>query len=103
MTTLTLAGVQALRRPPQDRMVSPIPRFAGVLNDGGRLGSMKGMSGGPILGVSRDGAAWHYACVAVQGSWDSGRRMIYGTPVSIVVDAITKILWEQAAARAGNG
>jgi hypothetical protein len=102
MTTLTLAGVHALPSPPPDRIVSPIPRFAGVLNDGGKLGSVKGMSGGPILGVSRDGAAWHYACVAVQGSWDSGRRMIYGTPVSTIVDAITKILREQAAARAAN-
>ena len=103
ITTLTLAGVQALPSPPPDRIESPIPRFAGVLNDGGQLGSVKGMSGGPILGVSRDRAAWPYACVAVQGSWDSGRRMIYGTPVSIIVDAITKILREQAAARASNG
>jgi hypothetical protein len=60
------------------------------------------MSGGPILGISRDGAAWPYACVAVQGSWDPGRRMIYGTPVSIVVDAITQILREQAAAPSRN-
>jgi hypothetical protein len=103
MTTLTLAGVQALPSPPPDRIESPIPRFAGLLNDRGQLGSVKGMSGGPILGVSRCGMAWPYACVAVQGSWDVNRRLIYGTPVSIVVDAITKILRRQGASQAGNG
>src|SRR5262249_17974400 len=103
MTTLTLAGIQALPSPPPNRIEPPIPRFAGVLNDGGGLGSVKGMSGGPILGVSWDGTRWPYACVAVQGSWDPGRRMIYGTPISIVVDAITKILRERVAARAGDG
>jgi hypothetical protein len=92
MTTLILAGVQALESPPPDRVVSPIPRFAGLLNDGRQLESVKGMSGGPILGVSKAEGSWGYACVAVQGSWDAGRRMIYGTPVSIVVDAITKLL-----------
>ncbi len=60
------------------------------------------MSGGPILGVTRNGAKWHYACVAVQGSWGSVRRTIYGTPVPIVIDAITKILKEQAAVRVGH-
>jgi hypothetical protein len=96
MTTLSLVGVEALPAPPPDRVVSPIPRFAAVLRDGDRPGSVKGMSGGPILGISRSERGWDYACVAVQGSWDEGRRMIYGTPVSIVVETITRLLEEKA-------
>jgi hypothetical protein len=91
MAPLTLVGVEALESPPPDRIVSPIPRFAGLLNDGRQLESVKGMSGGPVIGVSKGTGGWDYACVAVQGSWDAGRRVIYGTPVSIVVDAITKL------------
>jgi hypothetical protein len=97
MTTLSLVGVQALERPPADRVLSPVPRFAGVLQDRGQLDSVKGMSGGPILGVSKTEGGWDYGCVAVQGSWDAGRRMIYGTPVSIVVETITKLLRENTA------
>lgn len=94
MATLSLVGVQPLASPPADRVVSPIPRFAGVLQDGGQLGSVKGMSGGPILGIAKTDAGWQYGCVAVQGSWDEGRRMIYGTPLGIVVEALTKLLTE---------
>jgi hypothetical protein len=93
--TLSLVGVQPLESPPADSAVSPIPRFAGALRDGGCLGSVKGMSGGPILGISKTDGGWDYACVAVQGSWDKGRRLIYGTPVSIVVETITKLLTEK--------
>jgi hypothetical protein len=94
-TTLSLVGVLAQESPPPDRIVSPIPRFAGELLDGGQLGSVKGMSGGPILGITKTQNGWNYACVAVQGSWDSSRRLIYGTPVSIVVDTIAKLLREK--------
>lgn len=89
---LSLVGVQALECPPPDRVVSPIPRFAGVLLDDRQLDSVKGMSGGPILGISKVEGTWHCSCVAVQGSWDEGRRLIYGTPVSIVVEGITRLL-----------
>lgn len=98
MTTLNLVGVQPLPSPPPDRIVSPIPRFAGVLQDGGHLASVKGMSGGPILGITNGDAGLEYGCVAVQGSWDEGRRMIYGTPVAIVAEHITQLLREAASA-----
>jgi hypothetical protein len=92
MTTLSLVGVEALPAPPPDRVVSPIPRFAGILRDGNQLGSVKGMSGGPILGISRIEGEWDYACVAIQGSWDENRRIIYGTPASFIVETITRLL-----------
>jgi hypothetical protein len=96
--TLNLVGVEALTRPPDDRISSPIPRFAGVLNDLQRLGDVTGMSGGPIIGVSgSEASGWDYRCVAVQGSWDSDRRFIYGTPVSVVVDQISRLLSQEEA------
>ena len=56
------------------------------------------MSGGPILGISKVKGCWDYGCVAVQGSWDEGRHVIYGTPVSIIVEQITKLLLNEAPA-----
>ena len=95
LMNLILVGVHALECPPADRVASLIPRFAGVLLDGRQLDSVKGMSGGPILGISKVEGTWHCSCVAVQGSWDEGRRLIYGTPVSIIVDRITELLMSE--------
>jgi hypothetical protein len=83
--TLNLLGVE-----PIDTR-SDVPRFAGILQDGRHLASVVGMSGGPILGISEVGDSVKYQCVAVQGSWIKGSRTIYGTPVSIVVDAVLKM------------
>jgi hypothetical protein len=91
--TLMLADVEALASPPADRIQSPIPRFAGILRDGGYLDRVSGMSGGPILGISEvEGGSWSYSCVAVQGSWARNERLLLGTPMSIVVDAIVRLL-----------
>jgi hypothetical protein len=54
---------------------------------------VKGMSGGPILGITQnDSGRWEYAGVAVQGSWRRPNRMLFGTPISILVDEILKLL-----------
>lgn len=91
--TLTLVGVQALPAPLPEHVLSPIPRFAGILCDNDSLASAVGMSGGPIIGVNpRAPGKWDYACVAVQGSWLESKRMIFGTPASIVTEAIAKLL-----------
>ena len=91
--TLTLVGIEALTRPPSEHIRSPIPRFAGLLCDGNALESVEGMSGGPILGISkREGGGWDYACVAVQGSWLRRERLLFGTPLSMVVEAIIGLL-----------
>jgi hypothetical protein len=90
---LTLVGVEALTSPPPEHIRSPIPRFAGLLNDGNALESVEGMSGGPILGISkREGGGWDYACVAVQGSWLPRQRLLLGTPLAMVVEAIISLL-----------
>jgi hypothetical protein len=91
--TLTLVGVDALPSPPADRIRSSVPQFAGLLQDGDLLGSVVGMSGGPILGVNSDGAGgWGYSCVAIQGSWDKRDRMIFGTPMGVLVNTVLSCL-----------
>jgi hypothetical protein len=47
----------------------------------------------PILGINKNlMGGWDYECVAVQGSWVRGERMLFGTPLSIVADAIMELL-----------
>src|ERR1043166_7053353 len=54
---LCLVGLDPQSVPP-DKVVSPVPRFCANLLDGGELKSVKGMSGGPIVGIrNKDGGA----------------------------------------------
>jgi hypothetical protein len=85
---LTVVGLNPVVVPP-DTGVSRFPRFAAVLSDDGELCSPVGMSGGPILGMRRtEGGNGQYTCIAIQGSWDRERRMVFGTPIAIVVGPI---------------
>jgi hypothetical protein len=70
---------------PEDKIVSKIPRFCAALLDGGPLKSVKGMSGGPIIGIRANNGKGEYACIAVQGSWDKDMRMVFGTPMALIV------------------
>jgi hypothetical protein len=72
---------------------SKMPRFAARLDEGGELKSVVGMSGGPIIGVRRrPDEGWEYACVAIQGSWKEGERMVFGTPMGIIVETTERLL-----------
>jgi hypothetical protein len=78
---------------PSDKIISKFPRFAAVLLDGGGLLSPVGMSGGPIFGMRwTEGGNGQYNCIAVQGSWDRERRMVFGTPIAIIAAAIQAAL-----------
>lgn len=92
--SVLLAMVPVIPCPfPPEKITSNIPRFAATLFDGGELDSVKGMSGGPIIGIRRkEGGSLEYACVAVQGEWNRRDRMIFGTPVSMVVGVIESLL-----------
>ena len=88
---LTAVGLEPVAVP-SDTGVSRFPRFAAVLSDG-ELCSPVGMSGGPILGMRRtEGGNGQYTCIAIQGSWDRERRMVFGTPIAIVVGPIKAAL-----------
>ena len=87
---LILAGVEPLSVAPPARVASHVPRFAAWLRDGDELESVVGMSGGPIIGINP--ASREYACIAIQGSWRSQTRMVLGTPMGILVDAINRLL-----------
>lgn len=85
---LSLVGLEP-QPVPEDKVLSPIPRFCAKLLDGGELKSVKGMSGGPIVGIRKnDQGIGEYACIAVQGSWDSATRQVFGTPMAFIVGAI---------------
>jgi hypothetical protein len=97
MVNLVLVGVEPLIVPPINGSAPRIPRFSGILQDAGALQSAKGMSGGPILGINRNAAGgWSYECVAIQGSWREADRIILGTPMSIIIDAIERELDKSA-------
>ncbi len=88
---------------PADHLISPIPRFAAILREGGQLKSACGLSGGPILGIRKwkDNQS-EYAGIAVQGSWSRERRMVFGTPMAIVVGIIEDLLDKSVAAKGAD-
>jgi hypothetical protein len=86
--SVLLAMVPLEPRPlPAERVLSTAPRFCGELLDGGELKSVKGMSGGPILGIRHSGTniVRSYSCLAVQSSWHEPSRLVFGTPVGMIV------------------
>lgn len=92
IVTLTLVGVDALIPTPIKYHSSVVPRFVGRLRDNGELKSVKGMSGGPLLGVNPTYGDWDYGCVAVQSGWLPESRVVLGTPMGIVVENIERLL-----------
>jgi hypothetical protein len=60
-------------------------------------------SGGPILGIRKwkDNQS-EYAGIAVQGSWSRERRMVFGTPMAIVVGIIEDLLDKSVAAKGAD-
>jgi hypothetical protein len=91
---LSLVGLDPQPVPP-DKIVSPVPRFCANLLDGGELRSVKGMSGGPIVGIRKKEGGAEYACIAIQGSWDPEARQVFGTPMAIIVAAVKSELDQQ--------
>lgn len=68
---------------------SKYPRFVGQLDDGLSIGSVEGMSGGPILGFRRDDQGRRrYWIIALQSAWKPGTRIIYGCPLSVIGEIV---------------
>jgi hypothetical protein len=70
-----------VRRVPDDSETK-MPRFKGELLGMGAQQSIKGMSGGPILGFYMHGADLKYHLVALQSQWSKDRQVVYGCPVA---------------------
>jgi hypothetical protein len=74
-----------------DEGVTSFPRFKARIKGLGPLTSVKGMSGGPILGFYTEGPDMKYRIVAIQSRWDK-KDIVYGCPVPIFMDLVEKYI-----------
>lgn len=58
------------------------PRFCGEIIGEMSFDSMRGMSGGPIIGLNQDAST--YWIVAIQGSWSREGRLAFGCPLPVL-------------------
>lgn len=63
------------------------PRFRAEIVDRGDLASVKGFSGGPVLGMISGEEQTQYYVVAIQSSWDKV-QVIFGCPIYVIVDVM---------------
>ena len=64
------------------------PQFIAKINNKADIGSIVGMSGGPILGFRKDESGLHYWPVAIQSSWFENKRIVVGTPLPAIAATI---------------
>jgi hypothetical protein len=67
---------------------SKFARFVGKVSDTLPLGSLRGMSGGLIIGIQHEPVS-RYWTVALQSSWDPQKRRIYGCKLSVIGSLLT--------------
>jgi hypothetical protein len=83
----TMFGV---RQSDEHHAESKFPRFAGRLDPQLTIRSVEGMSGGPIFGFRRDESGrLRYWVVALQSAWNSGTRVVYGCPLSVIAKIVS--------------
>ena len=92
----TMIPVRRLAAAPKERRPTRYPQFVAQLSPALKLNSVKGMSGGPILGfcTKKDTQYW---IVALQSSWDPVKRIIYGCPLPIIGEWLTRWAKEPAS------
>lgn len=89
MVTATMFRVHRLESPPEDTRVTRYPRFVGRLDSGLPLNSLKGMSGGPIFGISF-GPPMRYWIAALQSSWRPDLHIAFGCPLPVFAGLLTQ-------------
>ena len=86
----TMFRVKKLELPPAGRTPTKHPQFIGQLDPELALKSIKGMSGGPIFGFREEpNGRFRYWVVALQSSWDAGKRIVYGCSLPILASLMT--------------
>lgn len=68
------------------------PRFCGKIIGDMSFESMRGMSGGPIIGLNQDAST--YWIVAIQSSWSKESRLAFGCPLPVLGKMLTD--WSRA-------
>jgi hypothetical protein len=84
--------IEKLDELPEGTRETPFPRFIGKINGDLPLDDIIGMSGGPILGFSKK--ADKYWIVAIQSSWLSASKIVFGCPIPIIADFVEKMVAE---------
>lgn len=95
---LALLNVRQLERLPEGLTVPPVAQFIGAISRDVPLRSLKGMSGGPIFGITQ-GDEIRYKVVALQSTWHRPTGTVAGTPVHLVISLIHGFMDHQEANR----
>ncbi|GJL95218.1 MAG: hypothetical protein DHS20C05_16230 [Hyphococcus sp.] len=77
----TLLFLEEVKKPPADLADKKYERFFGTFEDLGDIKSLKGMSGGPIIGFKR-GEKMQYWLVGIQSGCRKHKNLIFGTKIS---------------------
>jgi hypothetical protein len=80
-----MAGVTELDPPPPDLPKTKYPRFVGQLLDTVSI-SIKGMSGGPIIGFAADQRKYWVA--AIQSTWFPKTKITFGCPTPLFLELV---------------
>jgi hypothetical protein len=69
------------------------PMFYGTADPASVVGNIKGMSGGPIVGLKlgEDGIG-RYWVIAVQSGWYSGSRTVCASPLGVLRDTVRQVM-----------
>lgn len=99
-----LLPIQPLKDPPEElahqphRFFASVPMLAHPEREGVVVGSIEGMSGGPIFAVEFTGAtAPRYWVVAVQSTWLKNSRILAACWMKPLADAIAKSMADHVA------
>lgn len=90
MVSPTMFRVVRLDAPPEGSKQTRYPRFVGQIDDSNPIESVVGMSGGPIIGFTIRETETRYWIVALQSSWDPGKRIVYACPLPVLGSLLTK-------------
>jgi hypothetical protein len=86
----TMFRVHRLAAPPPGRAATRYQQFIGQLDRELPIRSIVGMSGGPIFGFRTRGNETRYWVVALQSSWLSDERIVFGCSVPVLASLLTE-------------
>lgn len=82
--------IRKLHVPPDRKVKTKNPRFVGQIEPHHAVGNLKGMSGGPIFGVT-PGFRKH-GIVAIQSGWLPKRRITFACPIGVFTRFARRLL-----------
>ena len=98
----TMIGVTKLEDPPQDLPQTTFRRLVAKINAPLLVNDIDGMSGGPILGFSKEKGGLMYWIVAIQSSWIPQKKIIFGCPVPVFAGLVEIALQNYEASLEGQ-